>query len=201
MTLTHRVNQRKKPQPEQILTNRGIYTPKPNRTRKWFIMGNHLDLIRNPVMQLEDAGLVNLYLSDHEREVLHDEHLYYLFNPLKFSKQFDKFCQYCETLPLFTELYDVRACDIGKVMLVLEIPDKYKKLRKLFIEGSYSLFPEEYMRTYYQSTILFDIWSKSPELKKNLEINLGVKLDNTAELDSIPNLSEEVFNYNKEIKV
>lgn len=201
MTLTKKVNQRKKPQPEQILTNRGIYIPKPNRTTEWFVGGNHIDMITNPIMGIREAGLINLYLSDHEREVLHDNHLYYLFNPLKFTKQFDKFCQYCETLPLFTELYDVRACDMGKVMIVMEIPDKYKHLRKLFIEGSYSLFPEEYMRTYYNNTAQFDIWSKHPDLKKSIENNLGVKLDKTAELDSIPDLSQEIFNYNKEIKV
>lgn len=201
MTLTQRVNLRKKPQPEQIITNKGTYIAKPNRTTKWFIMGSHLNVINNPIMGIREAGLINLYLSDHEREILHDNHLYYLFNPLKFTKQFDKFCQYCETLPLFTELYDVRACDMGKVMIVMEIPDKYKNLRKLFIEGSYSLFPEEYMRTYYSSTVQFDIWSKSPELKKSLESQLNVKLDKTAELDSIPELSEEIFNYNKKIRI
>jgi hypothetical protein len=195
-----KVNQRKKPQPELILTKGGIYLPRPNRTTQWFICIN-LDLIDNPIIEIREAGLINLYLGDHEREILHDNHLYYLFNPTKFTKQFDKFCYYCETLPLFTELYDVRTCDMGKVMIVMEMPDKYKQLKGHFLKGEYSLFPEEYMKTYYNNLKQFDIWSKSPELRKELEHKLDVKLDKTAELEEIPKLHEEIFNYNKEIKI
>ena len=90
---------------------------------------------------------------------------------------------------------------MGKVMIVMEMPDKYKQLKSNFLKGEYSLFPEEYMKTYYNNLKQFDIWSKSPELRKELEHKLDVKLDKTAELEEIPKLHEEIFNYNKEIKI
>jgi len=196
---------RMKPQPEMVKANNGLIMPKMNKCTEWF-RGVHLELFDAVVEQrfgnfITDFGFINIYLSDHAREVLHDEHLYYLFSPNKFTRNFDRYCEYLENLELFEEMYDVRPTDMGKVMLVMKLPDYMKKSREHFINGNYSLFPEEYMKTRLKSTNQFDIWSKSPDVRKDLETKLNVKLDKEAELDSIPNLETVVFNYNKEIKV
>jgi len=195
-TILHKkFNERNKPQPE--FKDGRI---KRNKTTQWLGSLMHTELLGNSYISINDAGFIKAYLSDHSREVLHDEHLYYLFNPSKFTANFDKFCKYAETLPLFTELYDIRPTDMGKVMIVMEIPEKWKRLRQLFIDGSYSLFPEEYMRGLI-NTNPWSIYTKDPEYKRSLEEKIGQNLSPTAELESIPDLNEEVFNYDKNIKV
>jgi len=183
--LHRKLNERNKPKPKIVEGK-----PEKNKTTRWLASNMHNIELRNALMcgnfnNLYEAGFIKAYISDHSREVLHDNHLYYLFNPVKFTRNFERFIQSLETSQYFAESYDIRPTDMGKVMVVMQIPDKWEKLRGYFLEGAYSLFPDDYMKVLV-NTQAWMIWCKDPDYKKSLEIKIGQDLLPTAELESIP---------------
>lgn len=87
--------------------------------------------------------------------------------------------------------------------LVFELPVKGSSDR--FIRGEYSLMYPNPQRIFsanikdpFKAKLLnqaLGVCTKSDKYKKELEKILRVKIDNDAELDSKPNLSKEIFNY------
>lgn len=87
-------------------------------------------------------------------------------------------------------------------MVVLKIPNQHKGIKERFINGEYSLlykdpskfFLKEWnnLHSRYNENAL-KVLTKDEEYKIELETKLGVELPENCELDSTPNLQNEVF--------
>jgi len=150
-------------------------------------------------------GFVNAYLGDDGYDIVIDNHLFLLFNPEKFTKEFDYFCDKLRSHPLYTHEYDCPDNELGKVVFVFSIIPEYVDIIPLFIKGKYSKFPKNYITSWFSEyqpdgtmSLRWKIFHKHPSLKEKLETDLAVKIDNDTELYDVPNLSEEILNYKLE---
>lgn len=176
-----------------------------NKTTQFLIDSLELDF-----GELLKNNLVNAYLCDFKHDVLHKECLYLLFNPLKFTTDFEKFSEKLKQHSGFLEDYDTSG--EGKVMFVFKFPNKFKDVITSFIHGKYSEFNPEYVKKYFPQyyagklSVRWMIIKKHPEYRKKVhdDINLEntkkpIYLDENAELFSIPELHEEIYNFNQDI--
>jgi len=154
-----------------------------------------------------EFGFVNAYLQDHTHEVLHTDCIYVLFNPNKFTKNFENYLNKVRETDIFVEEYDIAPEYMGKVMLVVKFNSKYNYVKDLVLQGKFSQIDAEYMEKKIipvkdfngTPTLPWKIYTKNNILREELEKDLGVKIDNKAELHSIPDLSNEIYNYNEKI--
>ena len=154
-----------------------------------------------------EYGFINAYLQDHTHEILHDNHIYFLFNPPKFTVNFRNYIEKIKQTELYEEDYDIAPEYLGKVMIVMKFKEKYNNVKENVLKGKYSDIDPEYMQKYIQVsdfngmlTLPYKIYTKHPSLKQALEERLNATLSPTAELWSIPEINEEIYNYNPDIK-
>lgn len=131
--------------------------------------------------------LVNVYIGDYT----HPEYVDCLF--VLYNKQEDRL----KSIDNYKDSYEID----GKYMYVYEIPDKYLEDVKKFINGDYSQFSPEYKTKIVKhvplSTNVKDIINPTPDGMKQLADKLGVKKLYKKEVYSIPDLTEEIYKYDK----
>lgn len=165
-----------------------------------------LPVIRLNLDTLRRYGFVNSYVSDHGYEVLYDNHIYLLFNP-KFTKDFEHFCSIMRQHELFEDEYDCLG-DLGKVMFVFKIPEKFSEILSSFKKGDYSKFPKEYIESYFSKvtdkgdlSMRWKVLTRNSSLREDIENKIKAKLDKDAELWSSPYMHEEIYNYNANLEI
>jgi hypothetical protein len=169
-----------------------------------------LDSLQLDFNELIGNGLVNTYLCDFNHDVLHKNCIYLLFNPYKFTTNFESFCEKLRYHQGFVEEYDTNG--EGKVMFVFKFPEKYTSIITNFIFGKYSKFDRNFVKEIYPQyvngklSMRWMIIEKHPEYKKKVEDSINIKgstasviLSEDAEVYSIPNLKEEIYNYDEKI--
>lgn len=155
--------------------------------------------------KLVQHGFVNAYLGDDQYDLVIEDQLFLLFNPEKFTKEFEWFSEELRTHPLYTYEYDCPDNPYGKVVFVFSILPEYQQNLSFFKKGQYSKFDQKYVNNWFpkflpDSTISkrWQVFKKDAGLKQTLEEKLGVKLPETAELWDLPTPEEEILNYNPE---
>jgi hypothetical protein len=152
---------------------------------------------------LKANGLENVYLGDHNYEVIYEDSLYLLFSPKEFDDKFEEFCQGLRAVKSFIDEYDV----IGnKVMFVFKFPDKLKATLQAFKTGEYSKFDKDYIKDSFPPinpitklpSKIHQILIKHPKMKLELMEKYNVSEDVLIEFWEKPKPEEEIYNYNEE---
>jgi len=154
--------------------------------------------------QLMDNGFVNAYLGDDNYDIIIEDNLFLLFNPFKFTKEFEWYCERLRNHPLFSYEYDCPDNPYGKVVFVFRIIPEYLSIVEKFKKGAYSKIDREYVKKWfpkYQAdstvSLRWKIFNKDPSLKDSLEKKLAIVLSDDAELYDIPDPNVEILNYNE----
>jgi hypothetical protein len=193
--------------------NNNFNKPEPERDEKGEIKRNCttmflLPSVLNNKVYDPEFGFVNAYLQDHTHEVLYKDCLYVLFNPKKFTKRFEDYINALRETNVYEEDYDIAPEYVGKVMVVLQLNPIHNKVKELVLQGRFSEIDPAYMEKYLTEvkdykgnlTLPWAIYTKNKNLREKLENNLKVSIDKTAELWSIPELKNEIYNYNPNVK-
>jgi len=167
-----------------------------------------LPSVLNSRVYLREYGFINAYLQDHTHEILYKDCLHVLFNPDKFTKGFEDYINALRQTDIYEEDYDVAPEYMGKVMVVLKLNPIHNKIKELVLRGKFSEIDPAYMEKYITPvkdnvgtlTLPWAIYTKNAELRKTLETKLDTSIDSKAELWSIPELSDEIYNYNSNVR-
>jgi len=117
------------------------------------------------------------------------------------------FVQNLESLILKEEYETSYDCNNNYLMLVYNIPEKYKDNYFKFKEGKYSLFDDEYKRKVLSfhnlgtHSAIGKVLYRDITLYKEWEKVLGVPIPRTQEIGNMPNLKEEYYNEGEMNKV
>lgn len=164
-------------------------------------------------IDLVNNGFVNAFLGDDEYEIICDNHLFLLFNPLKFTVAFENFCQKLRSNPLFSLEYDCPNYEEGKVMFVFGIPSEYQHILPNFKRGEYSKMDKRFVNKFFPKfidgkvSIRWKVFYKDPSLRAFWEEKLSnkvgseeslVSLDDNVELWDIPEAKEEIINFKQQ---
>lgn len=187
---------------DKLQIQRYVNKNKFNRTTKYLFPLVHdsynftsIDLTRNLNNKYK---LVNLYLDDDGIRKKYHNCLYCLIKVSDFDDYtFRNFFQNLKYHPLYVDYYNV---DNGLIMLVFAMNEPSMEIIDLFKAGKFSEFPTDYVEIFRPETntnlkALFNVFTKSPLLKKQMEKELNVAIDEDAELDDIPYLVDEIFRY------
>lgn len=155
---------------------------------------------------------VNAFLDDGE---MRNHFLRPLFLLFKVAPKDNKWATIAPRLRAKTEYLMEYLCGIqeGKhlIMMVFQVPEKYKTEYILFKRGAYSKFSTEYKKLFNRYTanekaqpIESTVWRvihKSLDLKKELETYFGepVKFEKDDELWGVPEPSYEVYRYKSKL--
>lgn len=175
-----------------------------NKTSRFVFPGLGLDF-----EFLWKNSFVNAYLCDHEYEVHYDNHLYLLFNPLKFTTKFEQFCEVLRDHESFVDEYDILEQPEGKVMMVFRYPEEYhSNVLEPFKQGAYSKFSLGYMEKHIEKydgtgklSLRWQIYHKHGDARKTIEDLVGEKLSKDQEVWSRPLPKDEIYRYNPEITI
>lgn len=82
-------------------------------------------------------------------------------------------------------------------VIVLKLPSKYQNTINKFVEGKYSQLysKSDVVKLFRTNSHQYHVLLKSKDLKEQLERDLNIKLSNDSELDDIPELVKEIYNY------
>lgn len=149
--------------------------------------------------KLVDLGFINCFLSDKDREPTNetDIHLYLLFKPsgnqvYLLNKMVEDFEKKDKDHLVLLEDYDYEG---GFTILVFRFPEKYRNDYKLFLDGGYSRFSEDFKNTFpEEKQIGFDefgtikgkslqwmVVHKDNKLRKYQEKKYGIDLSDAPE--------------------
>lgn len=150
---------------------------------------------------LWDIGLFkNAYCFTDTYEYKSPEYTISLHYDWKSGKQtFDRYEDSLKTNFKGFECIHAFAPDKVSEMLVYQIPDKYKQIYDMFLQGKYSYFPEMYKQHILKFTSqpkdgkIHRILYKSALLKAELENSLGCKIPDNCELYDPPYPEQETF--------
>ena len=174
-------------------------------------------VLKLDVQTLRKHGFVNAYLGDHLYEIMYDEHLFLLFDPV-FTKEFDIFCNQLRSHPLFEDEYDCLG-DYGKVMFVFKVPEPFVCIIEQFKAGQYSKFPKQYVDNFFKKyedngkiAVRWQILTRHPDLIAYWENRIcdkdkdgkplkNEKLPSDAELWTASIKQEEIYNYNPNLDI
>jgi hypothetical protein len=171
-----------------------------------------LPSVLNSKVYTSEYGFINAYLQDHTHEVLYKDCLHVLFSPKKFTKDFEDYINALRQTDIYEEDYDISPEYVGKVMVVLRLNPIHNKVKELVLQGKFSEIDPAYMEKFitpvkdYKGdlTLPWAIYTKNKNLKEKLEERLTAKekvtIDSKAELWSIPDLKNEIYNYNEKIR-
>lgn len=158
---------------------------------------------------LLDMGLVNSYLVDHGYDVRWDLDgcLYLLFKPEKMDDLFEEYCKAMRKLSHFKDEYDVEE----GIIMVLEIPEKYKSIIKPFKQGQYSKIDKNYVKEcipQYVNGKLSKRWKifyKDKSLISDIAKEFGMNEHDSElfiqEVEELPYVEEEIYRFNPEFKI
>lgn len=162
-----------------------IFSSLPNKTSTFL-----LPLLNKSKFQLKyDSYFVNAYISNCHTYLC----LVYRYTGTNLYKQFEE--------SMIQDKLCVKHIDYDKyhVMYLFKIPSEFKGDIEHFLEGKYSKFSntlKKLILKFYngeKQNMVYQIVSKSPNLKQLIEKDLNVKLDNDAELHSKPTLEQELY--------
>lgn len=141
---------------------------------------------------LEANNFINAYLDDISHDIHYEDCIYLLFKPHDFDK-FQYFLSRERSRISIVEDYDYEEY----VVVVYNIPEKFKKDYQLFLEGKYSEFSKDIREVIGNNIspecIQLKVITKSPELKEHWEKEFGVEMDQDQEVWEKPDLSREVL--------
>jgi hypothetical protein len=147
-------------------------------------------------------GFKNTYLNDTTYPL--ENCIYFYFMPEEWTQRFKEFCETLEGHKEYKCTYDVEK----GVIIVFNIPEKFRKDVELVKEGKYSKTSLAYKKLFPQNVkdkkgnkTLFEIWmilNKHPQFKKRMEDKVGQSINNEAELWDAFNIKDEIINYNEE---
>jgi len=165
-----------------------------------------------PALRLEDKaliemGLVNAFLQDNEYDIRWDLEgcLFLLFKPNKLDSNFEEYCDAIRQLTNFKDEYDVE----DGIMMVLEIPDKYKHIINTFVEGQYSKMDKSYVKECIPQFVSgklskrWKIFYRDKSVISDLAKELGYSDEEAekwiVEVEDKPYAEDEIYRYNPEI--
>jgi hypothetical protein len=185
-----------------------------SKYNKETVKKNKTTLFLLPLLELNyseiiENGFVNAYLGDDGYEIICDNHMFLLFNPHKFTIQFEAFAEKLRQHPCFSLEYDCPDNKYGKVMFVFGIPPEYNHVVANIKKGEYSKVDKRYVNKFFPKfidgkvSIRWKVFYKDPSLKAFWEEKLSnerspVRIDNSAELWDKPDACDEIINFNKE---
>jgi hypothetical protein len=156
--------------------------------------------------ELAQYGFINAYIDDVDHEPHYKDCLYLLFKPVDIQAlEFFIEEQREERTPRLVEEYDHPG---GYVVIVYKFPAKYMEDYRLFLEGKYSKFSDDYKGLFpmertgmtkknipTKEPSFYDlIFNRRDEMRNVLEEKLDVILDPGSEYWSSPTLSHETIN-------
>jgi len=112
------------------------------------------------------------------------------------------FTKFKHTVQKFKNFYEIRDIDPYHILIIFDIPKAQRRNFKLFKEGKYSKFGENFklkILSYHKMNVdnmVGQILFKTLGRKKQLERKIGMYLPDDAELYSIPEKHEEHFDIN-----
>lgn len=144
----------------------------------------------------EFTNLSACYIGDSSRPELKNKILL-LYDTTK--PWFDALDDWLQSLPDYTDYYQVND---RYTMYVFDPPENQMRNYILFKQGKYSLFDDEYKREilwflqelYNDVTHIRHVLYRAEEKYEQLELELDVVIDRTAEVSSIPDMNREMFN-------
>lgn len=153
-------------------------------------------------------GFINAYLEDKTYPVNIKNSIYLVFAPATSSK--NSFLEYLEEIknhiPNYLDNYEV---DDNVWVIIFKIPNNWVYLYDLFLKGQYSKFGKKYGDFFKTSdngsivyTNAYKVINKDKDYQEYLEKKLGLELGelDEAELDSVPDEKDYIFDYENIIK-
>lgn len=173
--------------------------------RSWTISNLFMvPLLKIGRKQLKSLGLVNSYLFNGEDPEAYPNAIHLLFRPEKIER-FNNFI--ADERDAGKPIIGERDYEGGLVMITYVLPSKYEKDYELIWEGRYSETSKDYRKDIpsvvqfvkktgikaSDMTLQHMIFNKYAPLKRYWEEQLGVELDEDAELWSKPSIETETF--------
>ncbi len=166
-----------------------------NKTRKYLLPSLNI-YGKGFIVKFIKLDLFAVGVEDKERQVDYDNCITILVKGESSDIDFD--------IPHLADEYFFGESLYGKLhALVIKLP--VKNLKDRFLAGEYSKlyrYPEKIFKgskknidKNLREANARDVCSKSKDYRKKLEILLGEEIEPTAELDTIPDKSKEIFNY------
>jgi len=166
----------------------------------WFILP-YFGLDNN---KLFSYNLINTYLHDHTAQYQYPNCLHLLFQQPKFNLGFNKYIEQLRQHPNYIDSYDVIGS--GTFMVVFDTSEILDIL-KLFKQGKYSEFPEDFKEKYFikysadgKLTHRWKVFQKHEDMKKIIEEKIGQYLPEGAEVWDIPIPEKEIYYYNQNVE-
>lgn len=163
----------------------------------------------NESININKNMLINSYLFDVNRPDYNAQHYEGIFLHFKWIDN-DVYRQYEKNMsenPLKKDYYDL---DKTSYMMFIKFPYDILSDVDNIIKGKYSMLTtssKQYIAKYWQLSTqskMYGVLYKTEKYKKELEIELNVKIDDDAELGSLFNLHKETYSEiikNKEVSV
>lgn len=171
----------------------------------WFIL---------PILELNRKtlsskfNLVNTYLGNHLLDKEYKNCIHLIFDTK--SKYNPEFNSYLDTVltkhEYFLETYETEG--VGDFGVVFFIDEDFNHILKLFKEGSYSKFPEEFIDTFFKKynergelSQEHKIFTKHEDIKKYQENKTNEKFTEDMEVWSKPLPEKEIYMFNSNIEI
>lgn len=129
-------------------------------------------------------GFLNAYLDDKDYDIHYEEALYLLFKPEP-SEKISELVSFERQDSLFLDEYDYEG---GYVVVVYAMQKKYLPEYKLFLEGKYSKFSQEYKDSFAK---MLDVRNKETGIVEK-KISLQYHIMNRT--DTLKDMREKEFN-------
>jgi len=157
--------------------------------------------------QLKDNGFINGYIRDAGRDAQYKDSVYLLFHPNNLDKFRDFLDKEYERTKAVVDDYDYPE---GYVVVVYELPKKFKKDFKLVMKSKYSQTSKEFQAAFPkiikvkknglhrdEISLQFRVFNRTADLIKFWEDKLGVEFDDEQEVWHAFNEQEETLDITK----
>lgn len=163
---------------------------------------------------LQEYGLINAYLNDYlyERDDSdHVEDIFTVFDPTLSDENFEAFCKLMRSHSNFLDEYDVSFEGSDLVVFRMKLNDQWKHIKSELITSKYSQIDRRYVQKYFKPRVFkgrdvygqpkfepstnWQILTKAPELKDQLEESLNIDLPEEAEVWEKLHSEEEIFRF------
>ena len=156
---------------------------------------------------LKDNGFINGYIRDAERDTQYKDAIYLLFHPDDLDRFRDFLDKEYERTKAVIDDYDYPE---GYVVVVYELPNKFKKDFKLIMNSKYSQTSKEFQAVFPkliklkknglhrdEISLQFRVFNRTADLIKFWEDKLGVEFDDYQEVWHAFDLKEETLDITK----
>ena len=178
-----------------------------NKTTAFMLPALDLTGEKASYKMLEQFGFVNCYI-DHKQSLYRDEtHIFMVFNLNKqIRKDFYKLYNIYKSFKNFITDYMV---DHNLIVVVFKVKSKWQNTYEMFKQSRYSQMSREYADMFKQVTLAgnvnvgyqYLVIHKHKEYREHLEKELDVQISPKAELMDRLDLTKEIFDYERLIKI